>query len=439
MILLTHPTGNANVRHAALGLHRAGLLGEFWTGIHLSTPAWAQRLLPDRLCNFLQRRSFPKELRHKIHTQPWREATRLLAKRLGLGPLTESAGGVCSLNAVSHALDRQVARRLSEARFSGVYAYENGAEFAFRSARELNQLAIYERCSGHWRAARLMFEEEASLQPEWAPILTAPVDSASMNERSDTELGLANVVIVPNTFIKRTLEQSAVMRARVAVVPHGVAEHGTPVPFSPRRRTGERLQVLFVGPFSQEKGLSYLFEALRGLERAVELTVIGRLPARSCAVLDRHLAAVRHVQVSTKADLARQMQRHDVLVCPSLFDASSLELSMALAVGLPVIATHHTAAPDLITDNVEGFVIPIRSSAAIAEHLLSLHREPDRLVEMSRACHRRGEECSWERYESTVATRVADAMALSGHGTSASFSQPVAAPQLPGVFPRNAT
>jgi len=438
MILLTHPTGNANVRHAALGLHRAGLLGEFWTGIHLPAPAWVHRLLPDRLGDFLQRRSFPEELRHKIHTQPWREATRLLAKRLGLGPLTASSGGVCSLNAVSHALDRQVSRRLGEARFTGVYAYENGAELAFRSARDLNQLAIYERCSGHWRAARAIFEEEATRQPEWAPTLTAPIEATGMNERSDTELSLANVVIVPNTFIKRTLEQSAVMRARVAVVPHGVTEHGALAPFSPRRRNGERLQVLFVGPFTQRKGLSYLFEALRGLERAVELTVIGRLPAQSCAALERNLAAVRRVDVSTKADLARQMQRFDVLVCPSLFDASSLELSLALAVGLPVIATTHTAAPDLITDNVEGCVIPIRSSAAIAERLLSLHREPDRLAEMSRACHRRAEECSWQRYETTVATRVADAMALSGHGTSASFSQPVAAPQLPGVFPRNA-
>jgi len=438
MILLTHPTGNANVRHAALGLHRAGLLGEFWTGIHLPAPTWAHRLLPDRLGTLLQRRSFPEELRRKIHTQPWREATRLLAKRLGLGPLIEGSGGVCSLDAVCQALDRQVARRLGESRFTGVYAYENGAELAFRAAHKLDQLAIHERCSGHWRAARVMFEEEAIRQPEWAPTLATPTRPAGLEERSDAELGLAHVVIVPTTFIKRTLEQSSVMRARVAVVPHGIAEHDTLTPFAPRRRTGERLQVLLVGPLTQGKGLSYLFEALRGLERAVDLTVVGRLPARSCAVLDRHLAAVRRVDVSTKADLARQMQRHDVLVCPSLFDASWLDLSMALAVGLPVIATTHTAAPDLITDNVEGFVIPIRSSAAIAERLLSLHREPDRLAEMSRACHRRAEECSWQRYETTVATRVADAMALSGHGTSASFSQPVAAPQLPGVFPRSA-
>jgi hypothetical protein len=44
----------------------------------------------------------------------------------------------------------------------------------------------------------------------------------ALTERSDTELGLAQVVIVPTTFIKRTLEQSAVMRARVAVIPHGI-------------------------------------------------------------------------------------------------------------------------------------------------------------------------------------------------------------------------
>jgi len=43
MILFSHPTGNANVRHAALGLNRAGLLGEFWTCINSSPAAHFHR------------------------------------------------------------------------------------------------------------------------------------------------------------------------------------------------------------------------------------------------------------------------------------------------------------------------------------------------------------------------------------------------------------
>jgi starch synthase len=249
MILLTHPTGHASVRHAALGLHRAGLLGEFWTGLNLPIPAWANRWLPAGLSQDLQRRSFPEELRRKIRSHPWREASRLLAGRLGLGTLTQPMNGACSLDAVSQALDRHVSRRLGESRFTGVYAFEHGAEVSFRAARELNQLAIYEQVTGHWKEWQRLFDEEADAHPDWAATLGARPELQALTERSDTELGLAQVVIVPTTFIKRTLEQSAVMRARVAVIPHGIVPSASITTLGERTPLTEsgKLRVLYVG------------------------------------------------------------------------------------------------------------------------------------------------------------------------------------------------
>lgn len=438
MILLSHPTGNAAVRHAALGLHRAGLLGEFWTGLHLPIPNWANRWLPNGLSQDLQRRSFPEELRKKIRSHPWREATRLLAGRFGLGGLTHPNGGSCSLDAVHHSLDRQVARRLSESRFTGVYAYEQGAEHAFRTAREFNQLAIYEQTTGHWKSLQRVLDQEAQEQPEWAATLGARPEASALTERLDAELGLAHVVIVPTTFIKRTLEQSSVMRARVAVIPHGISP---PVPSgalperSPFHEHG-RLRVLYVGALSQRKGIRYLFDAMTALGGSAELTLASRRANSGCAALDQHVSRCRQVAVHCQADVMRQMLRHDVLVCPSLFDPTSPEIALALAVGLPVIATPHTSGPDYITDGVEGFIVPVRSATALAEKLTLLHEQPDRLAEMGRAGKVRAADTPWQRYEQTVATRVNEGMALAGHGTSASFSPPLPIPPLPGVFPR---
>lgn len=438
MILLTHPTGHASVRHAALGLHRAGLLGEFWTGLNLPIPAWANRWLPAGLSQDLQRRSFPEELRRKIRSHPWREASRLLAGRLGLGTLTQPMNGACSLAAVSQALDRHVSRRLGESRFTGVYAFEQGAEVSFRAARELNQLAIYEQVTGHWKGWQRLFDEEAQVHPDWAATLGIRPELQALTERSDTELGLAHVVIVPTTFIKRTLEQSAVMRARVAVIPHGIA------PPASVGNGGERtfltdsgkLRVLYVGALSQRKGIRYLFDAVAALGGAVELTVASRRPAISCPALDQQLKQCRQVAVHSPADVLRQMQRHDVLVCPSLFDPTSAEIPLALSAGLPVIATPHTSGPDHLTDGVEGFIVPIRSAEAIAGRLALLRENPERLQAMSQAARARAVDTPWQRYEQTVATRVNEAMALAGHGTSSSFSPSLPTPQLPGVFPR---
>lgn len=438
MILLTHPTGHASVRHAALGLHRAGLLGEFWTGLNLPIPAWANRWLPAGLSQDLQRRSFPEELRRKIRSHPWREASRLLAGRLGLGTLTQPMNGACSLDAVSQALDRHVSRRLGESRFTGVYAFEHGAEVSFRAAREFNQLAIYEQVTGHWKEWQRLFDEEADAHPDWAATLGARPELQALTERSDTELGLAQVVIVPTTFIKRTLEQSAVMRARVAVIPHGIVPSASITTLGERTPLTEsgKLRVLYVGSLSQRKGIRYLFDAVNSLGGAVELTVASRRPAISCPALDQQLKQCRHVAVHSPADVLRQMQRHDVLVCPSLFDPTSAEIPLALSAGLPVIATPHTSGPDHLTDGVEGFIVPIRSADAIAGRLAMLRENPDRLRAMSRAARTRAADTPWLRYEQTVATRVNEAMALAGHGTSSSFSPSLPTPQLPGVFPR---
>ena len=77
---------------------------------------------------------------------------------------------------------------------------------------------------------------------------------------------------------------------------------------------------------------------------------------------------------------ARGNGGHDVFVFPSLFEGFGLVLLEAMAMGLPMITTAHTAGPDLLEDGKEGFIVPIRSAEAIAEKLtwLSAHRETGR-------------------------------------------------------------
>jgi len=75
------------------------------------------------------------------------------------------------------------------------------------------------------------------------------------------------------------------------------------------------------------------------------------------------------------------MAAHDVFVFPSLFEGFGLVLLEAMAMGLPVITTPHTAGPDLIREGMEGFIVPIRHSTAIAERLEQL---PPRACEAGR-------------------------------------------------------
>lgn len=410
MLLFTHPTGNANVRHAALGLFRAGLLTEFWTCLNLQAPALLARLLPGRVNGQLRRRAYPPELAGAIHTRPFREAIRLFAPQLGLAGLVAHETGPFSIDAVYQGLDRAVARRLRAGEFRGVYAYEDGAEFSFRAARRRGLRTLYDLPIGHWRAARTLLLDEAEREPEWAGTLSGNRDSTAKNERKDAELALADVVFVASSYTRRTLSEAADFKGTVVVVPYGAPVYQPALP-APGPAPGKKLRVLFVGSLGQRKGLSYLFAACRAVSSAVTLTVIGRKPAEPCAVLDRELRDVRWIPSCPHQQILAEMAAHDVFVFPSLFEGFGLVLLEAMAMGLPIITTAHTAGPDLIHEGVEGFIVPIRDSAAIAARLELLHREPARLAEMSRAARQRAREFTWENYEETLAACVGQVVA----------------------------
>lgn len=402
MILLSHPTGNANVRHAALALHRAGLLGEFWTCLDFPDRPLFQHLLPQGLRRQLGRRANPAELRPYLHTFPFRELMRHIAPRAGLPQLVRHETGVFSIDSVYRSLDHRISLRLADPRFKAVYAYEDGAEETFRAAARLGRLALYELPIGYWRAARKILGEEADLQPEWASTLTANFDSEAKTDRKDAELALANIVFVASNFTRRTLEDAGNFRASIVVLPYGAPAPTTLVAPAPRP-PGPLLRVLFVGSLGQRKGLSYLFSACRQLRKAVQLTVIGARPAIDCPALDHELADVRWIPGCPHTRILSEMAAHDVLVLPSLFEGFGLVLLEAMAMGLPIITTPHTAGPDLIDEGVQGFIVPIRDATAIAEKLELLHAQPGQLREMSLNAAQRAREFSWESYEAKLA------------------------------------
>ncbi|HEY5752840.1 MAG TPA: glycosyltransferase family 4 protein [Chthoniobacterales bacterium] len=405
MILFSHPTGNANVRNAALGLQRSGLLGEFWTCVCNRSDSRLDRLLPPSLSRQLRRRKYPAELEPLIRTQPFREIGRLLSSRAGLSFAVRHETGPFSVDAVYRSLDHRVSRRLRTTEFSAVYSYEDGAEFTFREAAKRNVRRFYDLPIGYWKAARKLLLEEAASEPDWAMTLIGNRDSAEKTARKDAELELADVILVASSFTKKTLETASPFRGKVVVIPYGAPcpqniDHRAP------RRDGGALKVLFVGSLQQRKGLSYLFRAIKELGNSATLTVIGTPPAVECPALTRALETARWISTCAHDEVLTEMTRHDVFVFPSLFEGFGLVLLEALAMGLPIIATAHTAAPDIIQDGVEGFIVPIRSSEAIAERLLMLHRDRDRLDAMSSAARIRATQFRWESYQKNLATAV---------------------------------
>ena len=402
MILQSHPTGNSYVRQTALGLYEAGLLAEFWTCINWNGEAPLARLLPEKLTRQLARRAFPPEIRALTHVYPLREIARLLAPTLKLEALTQHETGALSVDAVFNALDRRVARRLARARgIRGVYAQEDGALQSFKRAKADGLARFYDLPIGYWRAGHAIYAEERELEPLWESTLAGTRDSARKLERKDRELALADVIFVASSFTRSTLEtapDSAAILGRTRVFPYGappaLPEADLPAP----RAAGTPLRVIFVGLLSQRKGLSYLLEAVEQLGKSVELTIIGRATGGKCAPLEAALTKHRYLETLPHDEVLREMRAHDVLVFPSLFEGFGMVITEAMSQGVPVVTTPNTAGPDFIEDGRDGFIVPIRSSEAIAQKLSFLGENRDALAAMKRAAWRKAQTLGWENY-----------------------------------------
>jgi starch synthase len=404
MILLSHPTGNENVRQAALAFREAGLLREFWTCISWDPETSVNRLLPHSLRQQLSRRSFHPSLRAVTRTAPTREMGRLLVSALGLPIFSEHETGALSVDAVFSDLDRKVAARLRQSPDCNlVYAYEDGALETFRAAQSQNISRIYDLPIGYWRVAQQIYAEECEREPAWAVTMTGARDSEEKLACKDEELKLANCVVVASSFTKKTLG-AADLAVDIQVIPYGAP---TSIPSNVEAPSGP-LRILFVGSLGQRKGLSYLLHAIELLGSKVALTLLGRKAADGCRPLEEAVRKHRWIPSLPHPELLRVMQQHDVLVLPSLFEGFGLVILEAMAQGLPVITTAHTAGPDVISQGVDGFIVPIRSAEAIAARLDQLASTPNLLREMKQAAQDKAKLQRWENYRESLLQMVQD-------------------------------
>jgi alpha-maltose-1-phosphate synthase len=403
-VLLVHPTGNAFVREAAQALERAGMLAGFHTTIAWRPGGILKKALPAGLRAEFARRSYPGIPPRLTYTHPWREWVRLAATRRHWSRLVRHETGRFSFDAVSRALENAVAARMrSGLDLTGIYAYDACAQDIFVAARERAIRCIYDLPIGHYRVWQHMVEEECELKPEWAQTLSGLHDSAEKLARKDREIELADSILVASSFTAETLKSfPRPITAAVHLVPYGAPPVGEPR--RPTRRE-DPLRVLFVGQMGQRKGIGYLIEAMGKLEVPATLTLLGR-PVAVPAVMQTALDRYRWIESAPNERVLQLMREHDVLVFPSLFEGFGLVILEAMAQGTVVIATPHTAAPDLFDDGRDGFIVPIRSADAIAARLTQLAENRDLLARMSEAARQTAARRTWDEYRQRIIEAV---------------------------------
>lgn len=193
--------------------------------------------------------------------------------------------------------------------------------------------------------------------------------------REEAIYAQADAITVPSSMAARSFVEMGVPATKVHTIPYGVRlENFHPAGEPPQ---GE-FRVLFAGAVGLRKGIPYLLQAFSELRHPRKrLLIAGQMQEDLRSVLPRcPQEKVEFLGAVPQARLVELMSTSHTLVLPSIEEGLALVQAQALACGCPVICSTNTGGEDLFSDGVEGFVVPIRDSGAIAVRLQQLADDP---------------------------------------------------------------
>jgi L-malate glycosyltransferase len=153
-----------------------------------------------------------------------------------------------------------------------------------------------------------------------------------------------------------------------------------------------------VGRLMPVKGFEYLVEAFAQLPRKQtspehRLVIVGDGPLRDalgrCA--GRH-GVLRDVTfLGARSDVYDLMNAFDVFVLPSLHEGVPMVLLEAMAIGVPIVATHVGGIPEILEHDNDALLVPAKDPKALAQAIQLLAGSTALRAQLIRAARARAE------------------------------------------------
>ena len=103
---------------------------------------------------------------------------------------------------------------------TAVHAYEDCSLYQFEEAKRLGKACIYDMPIGYYPAWEAMQAELGQRYTDWLPVGGLPSNRYVRPEQKRREMELADVVLAPSEFVRRTIQDYA--SKKVELTPYGI-------------------------------------------------------------------------------------------------------------------------------------------------------------------------------------------------------------------------
>lgn len=194
---------------------------------------------------------------------------------------------------------------------------------------------------------------------------------------------VADCILCPSSFVKRSFLERGFSEERLIMVNFGFT---FPEVARQKIKDDGMFRLLYVGQLHFRKGLRYAVEAFRGLKHPKkEFVVVG--PSTKVTGLEGVSLpeGVRFTGILKGEELEEAYASASAFVLPTLEEGLALVQGEAMAAGLPLVTTTHSGGDDLMTDGVEGFIVPPGDVGALADAFQALADDPSLREQMGEA------------------------------------------------------
>ena len=365
-----------------------GALHRYWTGFAFpdgGPEASLARMLPGRRARRLERRMVPGLTRDVLRVRP-------LTELCGLAWLLAGRDYDSTMYARNALLQRAVDPGDIRAA-DVVVGYDTCSWILARKAHDAGRPFILVQSTVHSLTKNDLYPRIRDEHPEWFEDVRSK--RPEHLEIEQAEHLLADCIVTSSNYSRSTLVANGVDPAKVTVVPYGVDA----AMFAPAssRSSNRPFRFVYTGLVNARKGAHVLLDAWRRVRRSDdELWLVGTV-SDSASVMLQDVPGLTLLGHRPQSELPALLSQCDAFVFPSLFEGFGMVILEALAMGLPVIATQETVAPDLDDGSGAIKLVPGGNVEALAAAMAAARTEWAS-GGMQSAARAIAEHHSWNRY-----------------------------------------